>query len=438
MKLRQIPILLLLLCITACSPADMEETAAQPVTRPAATEEITETEALEEPTDRSGNPLNQDWISNSLLWKDPFPDRELLDTIWDTGYYIPYKELDSASKVLNAVPLQVPETINGHKINDILTYYYADGLKCIVELENESRDIGIYDFSDKTYQMLFSSAACFDYDADGHCIMYEGCCGHRFFFYSYIPLWATSYNGHIWMYDFEKTELKRIYDYNYSSVLEPGMKEDACQAKHFLAVNDRFYFQESLYDSVSETYDSVLYYYDIAGDAVALEREEAQEPLLYGDSYACFVKDASGTYQTLIDSSGNIIWKKDEYGGWIASNGTQVYMVGRATDFEKEVTRDGLILLDRDREFKDYILMTYSSIAPLEVNEKWVLMGMCVFGNVGRSPIIYSITDDIIYELDMLPRTKGYFYFRTVEGSCDSVIYVDGQPYWLTQKDTES
>lgn len=399
---------IIMLMFTACNKGEKANEKTQTIKDITGTKEDTETKDTR---------LELKWDEESSLWKEPFlTGDDLIEN------YIPDKEVVGTDKRIGILEIEMPNTLNNEPVNQIMAFF-SYGKKALIELQNEKKEqscICVYDFDSRECKELFRTK---DY-LDAGTFTFRTFVEDGIIFASSIPEMGGVRDAHLWIYDMKDKTLKKIYDYN--------TQFDGCQNMNIFmnveVIGERILFDDFEYDVESKEYISNLYFYDFVKDEVVLEKEKAIKPIKYKDSYACFVEDGHGTnYCTLVDCDGNILWNVDEYGSMIVSNGTDIFIIAKATSDETQTTKNGLMGID-----KKQILVTYG-LMEVSLNEKWMMIDMACYQCEGY-PILYNLQEEKIYELENLPKTLSYYYMP-VYGSNDCVININSKFYLLSEQE---
>ncbi len=365
-----------------------------------ATEEVTsQTESLSE--GKTNSDYDSSITDKSFMWSEPLLD---LEQMFQENNYTALKDIVNMDGSIEIEQINIPSEINGTPIH---SFAYLYGNNCVVSLKNEEKEVGIYNYVDNSYKKLFSVGDLIASDDSIHA--YEFNNGNILFRSSAAGM-GTFCDGKLWLYNMNMAQLELIYQYN---TMEDGYT-NIFGGQTQILTDSGVYFSDCYYNDEISEYVSNLYFYDFNNKANSLIREYAVLPIKYKDSYACFIKDETTDYKTLIDFEGNVLWKVDEYYSEIISNGTQIYILPYAFDHEKTTAKIGVADLN-----KDYIFTSYSSGGFNHITEKYLMCEM-VYLNPGF-PFIYDIQSDKLVVLNMLPETS-YFYFMKVLGDDSQVV----------------
>jgi len=371
---------------------------------------VEKTETIEETA--SGR-YDLEIVENSYLWSETFP--YWLDAQEGVSY-TPLKETVSAEGYIKVTEFTIPDQINGFDVNRIVGF--IDGDRCVVKVAADKDEIGVINYFTQEYKTLFTCDILMDQDADFY--FYDYCNG-RMLLGSSAPGMDCIYHNKLWIYDFNSQSIRNIYTYN----VEDDNGKSILMEDDYVMLEEGIYFADGFIGGEGNApYYANLYFYNFEKESVELIKEFAINPIRYGESYACFIGDASTTqYNTLVDSEGNVLWQVDEYGIDIKGNEKDIYIVCVANDDDMMVTRTGIMNLAGD-----YLFTTYRRCGLSDVTKRSVLPSIDCLNE--EYPFLYDIDLDKIVYLDNMPKCTHFTYENVSEDGSKLVLKVNHFSKW--------
>lgn len=304
--------------------------------------------------------------------------------------YTFHKEVVSASEYFNITEFTTPQReglITG--ITYLVDDYTANIYFAEDNVKRKDVESGLYNIKTGEYEAIL-----LDEQAEYTIVHFD----ENYIIYSDLAS-DFSYES-LWYYDKKNKHLEKFYDYP----LYDNGRIYSYHLNQMLIVDDTLYFDD-FYKNDSGEVAVKLYSYNFKTGELKVEKDNAQNPMLYNDEIICITLNSeSGEYDTISSLEGD--FKRELSGNIYGSsslktNKKSIYSVFVDTFFDiNNYGYSDFALLDFMK--MDMIISTNDPLCDLSVSDNFVCWSDYA-GLVDSSPCMYDVNLDKIILFDSIP-----------------------------------